>query len=140
MCGARRELFGISRSVFIHKATPVQGSPFCQADKQRRHFRERTRQQLKRCGHLPSPQNESTLPHPMPDTPDLGNVAGLEATVFQDSQGGAAAPSSGRGMEERISFPAFLLQGTTLSGLALSMLCCILTPIGTERLLYPPPL
>lgn len=45
---ARRELFGTSGDSFIRKAMPEQGSSFLQANEQRRIFRERTGQQLKK--------------------------------------------------------------------------------------------
>lgn len=121
----RRELFGTPWGSFIHKAMPVQGSPFLQANAQRRIFRERTGQQFLKSGHLPLPWNDqycSPSLHPaLPthgfDSLDLGNVAGLEETLFLDSQRGSAAQSSGRGMDVRIPFPHLPSHGTRLPGL-----------------------
>lgn len=128
---ARRELFGTSGDSFIHKAMPEQGSSFLQANEQRRIFRERTGQQffffLKKVGIFLCPGMISTAPpslHPhfsLPthgsDSLDLGNVAGLEETLFLDSQRGSQPKVVGRGMDVRISFPCLPSQGTRLPGL-----------------------
>lgn len=130
LCEGRRELLGTSVNSLIQQAMPVQGSPFFQANEQRRNSRERTEQRFEKCGHLPLPWNESVLlsdpatfmPHPCAQQPGFGECGQSRSNSSMPGLAeGLSSPQQKEENENGLNFSYPLLQGlrnTRISGLS----------------------